>query len=73
MIEVLGWVSTLLVLLGYVFNSRGNIRYAMFIWITGDIGWIVYDFYIDNISHLFLSLVIISINLYGIYRIKNQG
>ncbi|MBC8304892.1 MAG: YgjV family protein [Pelagibacterales bacterium] len=72
MIEILGWSSTLLVLIGYIFNSREKIRLAMITWITGDIGWIIYDFYIDNISHLFLSLIIISINLYGIYRIKNK-
>ncbi len=66
---VLGWISTALVLLGYIANSKGWHRYAMVTWITGDIGWIVYDIYINNISHMVLSLVIICINLYGIYRI----
>ena len=44
----------------------------MITWIVGDIGWITYDFYIDNISHLVLSAVIISINLYGIFNIKRM-
>ena len=28
------------------------------------------DFFIDNLSHLVLSFVIISINVYGMYNIK---
>ena len=68
MIELLGWVSTLLVLLGYIMNARGNSNIAMITWIVGDIGWITYDFFIDNLSHLVLSLIIIAINVYGIIR-----
>ena len=70
MIEILGWVSTMLVLAGYIANARGLRRTAMITWIVGDIGWIVYDVYIDNVSHMVLSFVIISINLYGIFRCK---
>ena len=44
----------------------------MVTWIVGDIGWIVYDFFITNISHLVLSVVIISINLYGIFQQKKK-
>jgi hypothetical protein len=69
MIDALGWISTTLVLVGYVANSSGKTKLAMLTWILGDIGWITYDFYIDNFSHLVLSLVIIIINLYGIYRL----
>ena len=68
MIELLGWASTLLVLLGYIMNARGNSNIAMITWIVGDTGWITYDFFIDNLSHLVLSLIIIAINVYGIIR-----
>ena len=68
MIELLGWVSTLLVLLGYIMNARGNSKLAMITRIVGDTGWITYDFFIDNLSHLVLSLIIIAINVYGIIR-----
>ena len=70
MIEVLGWTSTALILLGYILNAKMKYRAAMIIWIVGDIGWITYDFFITNISHLVLSAVIISINLYGIFQQK---
>jgi len=69
MIETLGWISTTLVLAGYILNARQKTRYAMITWIAGDIGWITYDFFIDNFSHLVLSLVIIIINLYGIWNL----
>ena len=67
-IEILGWVSTGLVLAGYVFNAKQLSKLAMYTWIIGDVGWIVYDLFIDNISHMVLSFVIIVINLYGIYN-----
>ena len=70
MIEILGWLSTALVLIGFVLNAKGKFVYAMLTWIIGDIGWIVYDFFIDNFSHLVLSLVIIAINVYGIFNLK---
>ena len=70
MIELLGWASTALVLSGYICNANRLVMYAMISWIIGDIGWVIYDLYIDNISHLVLSFVIISINLYGMYNIK---
>ena len=69
MIELLGWTSTALVLIGYILNAKQKFKLAMTVWIIGDIGWITYDFFIDNISHLVLSVVIISINLYGIFNI----
>ena len=70
MIENLGWISTVLVLLGYILNSNEKPRHAMIAWIIGDTGWIVYDYLINNFSHLTLSAVIIAINVYGIYRLK---
>ena len=70
MIEILGWMSTAIVLAGFVFNAKGKYTWAMITWIVGDIGWITYDLFIDNFSHLVLSLVIISINLYGIINLK---
>jgi hypothetical protein len=73
MIEVLGWVSTLLVLIGYILNANQLSKLAMVTWIVGDTGWIVYDFFIDNISHLVLSLIIISINVYGIWKYLSQA
>jgi len=69
MIELLGWISTLLVLFGYILNARTLTKYAMISWIVGDMGWVAYDFLIYNISHMFLSFVIITINIYGIYNI----
>tara|TARA_R110001592_G_scaffold45495_3_gene145394 strand:- start:3734 stop:3967 length:234 start_codon:yes stop_codon:yes gene_type:complete len=72
MIEVLGWASTIIVLIGFVLNARGIFTWAMVAWIVGDIGWITYDFFIDNFSHLVLSLVIISINVYGIIHLKKK-
>ena len=68
MIEALVWIRNLLVLVGYILNAKCMRTPAMLAWIVGDIGWITYDIYIDNFSHLALSAIIISINLFGIYE-----
>jgi len=70
MIEVFGWCCTAIVLLGFILNSRGNSVAALISWIVGDIGWIIYDIFIENMSHLFLAAAIIMINIYGIFYIK---
>ena len=72
MIEAIGWISTLLVLTGYVLNAKCIRNGAMIAWIVGDIGWITYDCFIDNYSHLALSAIIIIINLYGIWNSLSQ-
>ena len=71
MIELLGWISTILVLCGYILNARNLTKLAMFSWIIGDIGWVSYDIMINNISHMVLSFIIIIINIYGIWNICN--
>jgi len=73
MIEILGWVGTVLVLIGYWANSNLQHRLAMTTWIAGDVIWITYDVFIENWSHMILSLVIIGINIYGIYKIITNG
>lgn len=67
-IQLLGWASTFLIVLGYLFNSRNQRNYAFTSWIVGDVGWIVYDVFIQNWSHMALSFFIIGINIYGIYN-----
>lgn len=73
MIQFLGWLSTILVLGGYIFNAKEKLLLALIVWILGDIGWIVYDILINNYSHMTLSSIIIVINIYGIYnKMRNQ-
>ena len=73
MIDILGWVGTVLVLIGYWANSNLQHRLAMTTWIAGDVIWITYDVFIENWSHMVLSSVIIGINIYGIYKIIANG
>ena len=73
MIEILGWVGTVLVLIGYWANSNLRHRLAMTTWVAGDVIWITYDVFIENWSHMVLSSVIIGINIYGIYKIIANG
>lgn len=68
MIEILGWLCTILVLIGFLLNANKKLYWALIVWIIGDIGWIIYDYFIDNWSHATLSSVIILINLFGLHK-----
>ena len=72
MIEILGWVATALVLLGYWLNVNQKHKYAMLVWILGDVGWITYDVVRGIYPHLALSTIIIILNVYGIFKILKQ-
>jgi hypothetical protein len=72
MIDIVGWVATGLVLLGYWLNANRFHRNAMYVWIVGDIGWIIYDVIRGIYPHLALSSIIIIMNIYGIYKILNN-
>lgn len=61
--EYLGWSATALVLIGFYLNSVSKFKWAAIFWIIGDIGWIIYDFTINNFSHALLSTVIIIMNV----------
>ena len=58
MIELLGWLSTGLVLVGYILNANNKRLGAMIAWIIGDLGWVTYDFYIDNISYITYEIIV---------------
>lgn len=72
MISFLGWICTILVLIGFLLNANKKLIPALIIWIIGDVGWIIYDYFIDNWSHATLSSIIILINVYGIYKCKKN-
>jgi len=73
MVDIIGWVATGLVLLGYWLNANRLHYQAMAVWIVVDIGWIAYDILRCIDPHLTLSSVIILLNIYGIYKIlKNK-
>ena len=70
--ELVGWICAITVLIGFILNSIQKLKYAIYVWIIGDIGWILYDISIRNYSHLALSIVIIIINVYGLYKLKEN-
>lgn len=69
MYEVVGWLGTLLVLVGYWLNAKQYHKHAMYVWIFGDVCWITYDIYRGIYPHLTLGIFILTLNLYGIHNI----
>tara|TARA_R110000751_G_scaffold146090_1_gene249613 strand:+ start:1713 stop:1943 length:231 start_codon:yes stop_codon:yes gene_type:complete len=72
MVELLGWICTLLVIIGFYANAKQRLKLAIILWVIGDVGWVVYDVLINNFSHGVLSGLIIGINIYGLYNL-NKG
>lgn len=70
--DIVSWMATAVVLIGFVLNSYRKHIAAFTTWIVGDVLWIIYDLFISNYSHLVLSGVIIVLNLYGIYRFRRK-
>jgi hypothetical protein len=70
--ETLGWICSILVLIGFVINSRGYLKTALWIWIVSDALWIVYDIYIDNPQHILMAVGILIINITGLIRIRKK-
>ena len=63
-IDIIGWLATILVLLGFYFNARKNIL-CFLSWIVGDVLWLYYSYLTDTIPHAGQSFVIIVLNIYG--------
>lgn len=72
MVQILGWACMALIMLGFFLNAKKYYIFALYIWIIGDIGWIIYDYLISNWSHATLSTILIGINIYGYYNLKNK-
>lgn len=70
-IQIIGWLASIIVLAGYFLNARQYYKYALGIWVLGDLFYIIYNYLIFNWPHLILNLIIININIFGFYKLNN--
>ena len=63
-IELLGWIATLILLVGYWANAHKKL-YSWIIWAAGNTFMLVYAYLIESSSIAFLSIVLIGLNIYG--------
>jgi nicotinamide riboside transporter PnuC len=71
-IEVLGWIATALLLVGYWLNAKKQIS-SWFFWMIGNSMMLVYAALIESNSVAFLSVVLIALNIYGYFSWKNES
>ena len=71
-IEVLGWIATALLLVGYWLNAKKKIS-SWFFWMIGNSLMLGYAVLIESNSVAFLSVVLIALNIYGYFRWKNDS
>ena len=71
-IEILGWIATILLLVGYWLNAKKQIS-SWFFWMIGNSMMLVYAALIESNSVAFLSVVLIALNIYGYFSWKNES
>ena len=63
-IEWVGWVATVLLLIGYYLNAKKSI-FSWIIWVHGNALMLIYALMISSYSVAFLSITLIALNIYG--------
>lgn len=63
-IEVLGWIATAILLIGYYLNAKQKLSSWMF-WFIGNAVMLAYAMIIGSHSVAFLSVVLMVMNVYG--------
>lgn len=72
MIELLGWISTGILLIGYYLNAKQKIS-SWWFWFVGNTGMLLYALMISSYSVAFLSIVLMIMNIYGYISWKNNS
>jgi hypothetical protein len=70
-IEVIGWVATILLLVGYYLNAKRRIS-SWIVWMVGNSTMLVYSSLIQSWSVAFLSLALIILNIYGFCKWRDE-
>ena len=63
-IELLGWIATLLLLIGYYLNAK-QILLSWVVWLHGNALMLIYALMINSYSVAFLSIALMVLNVYG--------
>ena len=66
-VELIGWLATILLLIGYYLNAQKKIA-SWSVWAMGNSIMLLYAHLIQSYSVMFLSFVLIALNIYGYYR-----
>ena len=69
MVETIGWLATGLLLVGYYLNAKKRII-SWPVWAMGNSAMFLYAHLIDSQSVMFLSFVLIILNIYGYFSWK---
>jgi len=70
-IEILGWVATTILLIGYFLNARKQTISWLF-WIVGNTIMGIYAYLISSMSVVALSVILVGLNIYGFYSWKKD-
>ena len=71
-IELLGWLATLVLLVGYYLNAKKLIS-SWVLWFIGNSAMLIYALLITSYSVAFLSVVLMGMNVYGYISWKNES
>ena len=72
MIEIIGWIGTGLILLGYYLNANKKTS-SWITWFIGNISMLIYSLGINAWPQVVLAIVLIILNVYGYLNWKRLG
>ena len=65
MISIMGWIATVLSIIGAILNAQKKTS-GFYIWIIANILWVIYDLILQNYPQAVLFTVYAGISTYGI-------
>tara|TARA_Y100000310_G_C20508168_1_gene727450 strand:- start:349 stop:576 length:228 start_codon:yes stop_codon:yes gene_type:complete len=71
-IEVLGWLATITLLVGYYLNAKKMIC-SWIVWLHGNALMLIYALAINSYSVAFLSIALVVLNIYGYISWKSRS
>ena len=69
MIELVGWLATMILLVGYYLNAKKALS-SWIVWFIGNSTMLIYAIIIESYSVAFLSVVLMGMNVYGYFNWK---
>ena len=63
-VELIGWLGTALIMLGYYLNAR-KYKTCFYVWGLGNIRFLIYSYLISGTPQVAVSIFVLGMNIYG--------
>jgi len=72
MYEIIGWLATVLILIGYYLNAKKYIS-SWLLWCLGNLLMMIYSIGINATPQVVLAFILMMLNIYGYVKWKKDN